>query len=110
MSSSSSASSGTSASSRRSGMSPSVGVAAWRTPAKPARRRWTKALLATAAALVLASTLAGAFFLWSIHGDPREATPLTVGRYGYYYGDRAEVRRRLFGSSAMALALVGVSG
>src|SRR5580700_6426785 len=109
MSSSSSASSGTSASSRRSGMSPSAGAAAWRTPAKPPSRRWTKALLASAAGVLLASTLAGAFFLWSMHGDPREATPLTLSRYAYYYGDRAEVRRRLIRASSIALALVAVS-
>ena len=88
---------------------PSAGVAAWQRPAKRRPRRWFKAALASAAAILLGSTLAGAFFLWSMHADPRQATPLTVGQYGYYYGDRSEVRRRLVGSSALALALVGVS-
>jgi type IV secretion system protein VirD4 len=90
-------------------MSPNAGAAAWRTPARAPSRRWTKALLVSAAALLLASTLAGAFFLWSIHQDPREATPLTLSRYAYYYGDRAEVRRRLIRASTIALVLAAVS-
>ena len=32
---------------------------------------------------------------WSIHLDRAHATPLTIVRYGYYYGDRPEVRRRV---------------
>ena len=67
-------------------MSPSAGVAAWRTPAKPRRRGWPKPVLAGTAALLLGMHLAGCFFLWSIHGDPRRATPLTVSQYAYYYG------------------------
>ena len=63
-------------------------------------------ILAIASTLFLGAYLAGAFFLWSIHADPRRATPLTVTQYGYYYGGRAEVRRRLWGASALALALV----
>src|ERR1700733_10444985 len=90
-------------------MSPNAGAAAWRTPARAPSRRWTKALVVSAAALLLASTLAGAFFLWSIHQDPREATPLTLSRYAYYYGDRAEVRRRLIRASTIALVLAAVS-
>jgi type IV secretion system protein VirD4 len=87
-------------------MSPSAGVAAWRKPAKPPSARWLKVAFASAAALLLASYLAGAFFLWSMHADPRQATPLTVSQYGYYYGDRTEVRRRLWGSSALAFGFV----
>ena len=34
------------------------------------------------------------------------ATPLTVARYGYYYGDRPPIRRRLSGLGARGLALV----
>lgn len=90
-------------------MTPSAGVAAWPKSDKPRERRWMKVAVACAAALLLADTLAGALFLWSMHADPRQATPLTLSRYGYYYGDRAEVRRRLWGSSALALSVVLVS-
>jgi type IV secretion system protein VirD4 len=86
-------------------MSPNAGVAAWQKP-KSASGRLTKMLLASAAALFLSSYLAGAFFLWSMHADPRQATPLTLGQYGYYYGDRTEVRRRLWGSSTLAFGFV----
>src|SRR5215469_16866163 len=91
-------------------MNPSAGVAAWRTPTKPRRRGWPKPVLAGTAALLLAMYLAGCFFLWSIHGDPRRATPLTVSRYAYYYGREPHVRRRLLGSCALAsvFALVGI--
>ena len=87
-------------------MNPSAGVAAWRKPAKSPSARWLKVAVASAAALLLGTYLAGAFFLWSMHADPRKATPLTLSQYGYYYGDRTEVRRRLFGSSALAFGFV----
>jgi type IV secretion system protein VirD4 len=90
-------------------MSPSAGVAAWQKPGRAPTGRWLKGALAGVAALVLAAYLAGAFFLWSVHSDPRQATPLTLSQYGYYYGDRPEIKRRLLGSSAMALAFVVIS-
>ena len=90
-------------------MTPSAGVAAWPKSDKPRERRWLKVALACAAGLLLADTLAGALFLWSMHADPRQATPLTLTRYGYYYGDRAEVRWRLCESCALGLAAVVVS-
>ena len=73
-------------------MSPSAGVAAWQQPAKPDSGRCLKVAAVGAAALVLASYLAGFLFLWSLHADPRQATPLTVSQYGYYYGDRPAIR------------------
>jgi len=90
-------------------MSPSDGAAAWPKPGRPASRLALKALLGSAGAVVLASELAGVLFLWSMHADPRRATPLTLTQYGYYYGDRAEVRRRLVGSSGIALFLLAAS-
>ena len=90
-------------------MNPSVGVAALSRPAKSGLGRFWKAAAAATAAMVLASYLAGFFFLWSIHADPRHATPLTLGQYGYYYGDRPPIRQRLLGSAAVAMALVLVS-
>ena len=90
-------------------MTPSAGVAAWPKSSRSPSGRWIKIVFASAVAILFASYLAGAFFLWSMHADPREATLLTLGRYGYYYGDRPEIRRRLCRSSALALVLVGVS-
>src|SRR5262249_62289409 len=109
MSSSSSVSSGISASLRRSSMTPSAGVAAWPKSDKPRARRWLKVAVACLAGLLLADTLAGALFLWSIHGNVRQATPLTLTRYGYYYGGRAEVRPRPWETCALGLAAAGVS-
>src|SRR5262249_44457454 len=110
MSRSSSGSSATSASSRKSGMSPSAGAAAWPKPTRARSRRLTRFAVTGAVAFVLGDTLGGAFFLWSMHADPRQASPLTLTRYGYYYGDRAEVRRRLWASSGLAAALLAASG
>jgi type IV secretion system protein VirD4 len=90
-------------------MSPSAGGAAWQKPAKAPSSRWIKGVLASAAALLLAAYLAGAFFLWSMRADPRRATPLTLSQYGYYYGDRPEIKRRLVACSALALAFVALS-
>src|ERR1700733_6429139 len=88
-------------------MSPSASAAAWHPPAKPpARRRLLKAIAIGLAALMIAQYLAGWFFLWSVRGNPRDATPLTIARYGYYYGERAPVRSRLIVSSAAGVALV----
>src|ERR1700733_7170682 len=88
-------------------MSPSASAAAWHPPAKPpARRRLLKAIAIGLAALMIAQYLAGWFFLWSVSGNPREATPLTLARYGYYYGERTQVRSRLIVSSAAGVALV----
>jgi type IV secretion system protein VirD4 len=55
---------------------------------------------------MIAQYLAGWFFLWSVRANPRDATPLTIARYGYYYGERAPVRSRLIVSSAAGIGLV----
>ena len=62
-------------------------------------------MLAGTAALAARHVSRGCFFLWSIHGDPRRATPLTVSRYAYYYGGEPHIRRHLL-SSALASAFV----
>jgi type IV secretion system protein VirD4 len=90
-------------------MNPNAGVAAWQRPASAAPGKILKPLLAGAAALMAGAYLAGFFFLWSMHADPRRATPLTVAQYGYYYGDRPAIQRRLWGSSAFAFALIVIS-
>jgi len=57
-------------------------------------------------ALVLSQYLAGYAFLWSIGANPLLATPLTIARYSYYFGDRADVSMRLKIASAAGLALI----
>jgi type IV secretion system protein VirD4 len=45
-------------------------------------------------------------FLYWVHADPKTATPLTIARYAYYYGARADIGRKLWASSTAGLALV----
>ena len=61
------------------------------------------------AAVLLAQYLAGFFFLWSLRLDARQASPITVLRYAYWYGDAQAVRRRLEVCSVLALLLVFLS-
>lgn len=83
-------------------------TAAWQRPRSRAGVALALKLLLGAAVLALASQyLAGYLFLWWIREPPGAATPLTVARYAYYYGDRDEVGRRLLIASAAGLALVG---
>jgi type IV secretion system protein VirD4 len=65
--------------------------------------------LAGAGAMLVASYLAGFFFLWSVHGDTHRVSFLTIPRYAYYYGERPDVRHRLWQASLLALAIVLVS-
>lgn len=89
-------------------MTPSASAAAWRPPGSRAGRarravRWAAMSLI---ALGVAQYVAGFALLWSLHRNPRQATPLTVARYAYYYGERVDVRRRLALSSSAGLAVV----
>jgi type IV secretion system protein VirD4 len=59
--------------------------------------------------VLIAQYLAGFFFLWSLHLDVREASPVTVARYAYWYRDIGAVRRRLEVCSAAGLLLVLLS-
>jgi type IV secretion system protein VirD4 len=87
----------------------SADAAVWKKPPKRATARIVKGAIIGFGALCLASYLAGALFLLLMHGDPRQATPLTWLRYRYYYADRGEIGRPLFGSGALALGLVALS-
>ncbi|MEO8017854.1 MAG: type IV secretory system conjugative DNA transfer family protein [Pseudomonadota bacterium] len=85
-----------------------AGVAPW----QPAVRRSRVALagkivLGTICSLILAQYLAAYVFLWWVREDPREASPLTITRYFYYYGHREDLRPRLVVSSAAGVLLVG---
>jgi type IV secretion system protein VirD4 len=61
-------------------------------------------------ALIVAAYLASYAFLWSLHLNPRAATPLTWVSYALYYGHYPLVYRHLFWSFAAALMLVAVVG
>lgn len=80
-------------------------------PAPPrsfATPRWVKGALLGVVGVVLSQYLGGWFFLASLHLDPRAAGPLTIARYGYYYGAHGPVRTRLFVWSLAGLLLVGL--
>jgi type IV secretion system protein VirD4 len=79
----------------------------WHSRTKPsAPGRIVKAAGVGMAALVLSQYLAGYGFLWSIGADPLAATPLTIARYSYYFGDRPDVSARLKIASAAGLAVI----
>jgi type IV secretion system protein VirD4 len=59
------------------------------------------------AVLLASQTLAGYGFLMQVFGDGRAARPWTVAQYARWYGDRADVRRRLVAWSAAGGVLVG---
>lgn len=65
---------------------------------------------ASCVAILLAQYLAGFFFLWSLKLDARRASPMTVARYAYWYGDEQAIRRRLEISTFFGLALVLFAG
>ena len=88
-------------------MSLRAGVAPWQRPAR--RSRWGRAgkiVVGIVAGLALALYLAGYLFLWWVRADPRDASPLTIVRYAYYYGYREDLRQRLAVASAAASVLV----
>jgi type IV secretion system protein VirD4 len=92
----------------KSGSTLSVGVAVWKKPPRPASGRCLRYALGACGALVGASYLAGALLMALLHANPREATPLTWLRYGYYYRDRNEIRRRVEGSGALAFGILAL--
>jgi type IV secretion system protein VirD4 len=55
---------------------------------------------------IAAAYLAGYFFLWSLHLDPRRATPLTIVRYAVYYGRYPFIHRRVVWSSGASVLLM----
>jgi type IV secretion system protein VirD4 len=57
---------------------------------------------------MLSQYLAGWLLLSWLHLNPREAGPLTIARYGYYYGERPDVRPRLWATSIAGVVLVGL--
>lgn len=89
-------------------MTRSASAAAWRPPGSKLAR-WRRAgrwALAAVIAVMVSQYVAGYALLWSIKRNPRDATPLTIARYAYYYGDQAVVRRRLIATTALGMGAV----
>ena len=91
-------------------MTPSASAAAWRPPAKLKRRFPWGAAVTAIAGLLASQYLAGFLFLWSVRLAPKGASPMTVARYAYYFGDRADVRRKLLLASGGGTAAVLLGG
>ena len=92
-------------------MSPSASIAASRPPANAGRgAALVRVVGAAIVALIAALYLAGFFFLWSIHLDPRTASPLTVLRFAYYYGTWPQVAGALARACAEGVAAVALTG
>ena len=76
-------------------------------PPKPHRAPvWFKYAGIVVLALLVSQYLAGWLLLEWLHLDPRSAGPLTIARYGYYYGERADLRPRLWAASLAGLTFV----
>jgi type IV secretion system protein VirD4 len=71
---------------------------------------WLRAGGVALLGLLLWQYLAGCLLALSLRLDARSASPLTVARYAYYYGDRADMRRRLWLASGMGLTVVALCG
>src|SRR5882762_3274149 len=105
-----------SASSGRSGTTPLANAVA--SPPPPDRTArlpraapgWLRAGGVALLGLILWQYLAGCLVALSLRLDARSASPLTVARYAYYYGDRADMRRRLWLASGMGLTVVALCG
>lgn len=86
-------------------MTPHANTARWR---PSVRREWIgraiRGLVIATGLLIGAQYLAGFFFLQWVRVDPKTASPLTVVRYAYYFGERQDVRRKLWISSGAGLA------
>jgi type IV secretion system protein VirD4 len=88
-------------------MTPGASAAAWRpSPSTPWRAGLAKALALATLGVLAAQYVAACLFLASFHLDPHRASPLTIARYAEYYGERRDVRRRLWMTSGAGVVLV----
>jgi type IV secretion system protein VirD4 len=88
-------------------MTPGANAAAWRpSPSAPWRAGWAKALALATLGVLAAQYVAACLFLASFHLDLHRASPLTIARYAEYYGERRDVRRRLWIASGAGVVLV----
>lgn len=81
-------------------------TARWQPPAKSSwLARGIKWLVVTVGLLLAAQYLAAFLFLQWVRADPKAASPLTIVRYSYYFGEREDIRRKLWVSSGAGLLL-----
>jgi type IV secretion system protein VirD4 len=76
-------------------------------PRDAGARAWLVGALVTLTAAAVAAYLAGFFLLWSLHRDPKAATPLTLAQYLLYYGHHPLVARHALWSSVASALGVG---
>ena len=80
----------------------------WR-PA-PEAESWVRRCLIGIGCIVLAiilwQWLAAYLFLWSLHIQPKGATPLTIVRYAHYYGHLLSIRHRIWVCSGISALMV----
>ncbi len=69
------------------------------------RRPWWAIVAFLLVGVAAAQYLAGYALLWSLHHDPRAATPLTWLRYAVYFRSNAALRARIQACGAMAILL-----
>jgi type IV secretion system protein VirD4 len=90
-------------------MSPLVSAPSQAAPkGHPVLTRCGIIVMLIAAGAVASQYLAGYFFLWSLHLNPRGATPLTILQYSYYYGRIPMVHRRTMTTSGVSLGFVTI--
>jgi type IV secretion system protein VirD4 len=63
-----------------------------------------KVAIGTVMTVVLCAYATSTAFLWFMHLEVRTATPLTLTRYVYFHGERADVRRSAVGSVLIGTA------
>src|ERR1700722_1946473 len=79
-----------------------------RAPEGIQRALWPKVLALAVLAIVPSQYFGACVLLGLLHQDLREAGPLTLLRYALYYGDRPEIRSRLWIASFAGLAGVAL--
>ena len=65
-----------------------------------------KIVVVSLLALIAGLYLSGYFFLFFNHQNPRQTTPLTILKYGYYYGHNPALHKSLIGSSAAGFGII----
>jgi type IV secretion system protein VirD4 len=65
-----------------------------------------KIIVVSLLALIAGLYLSGYFFLFFNHQNPRQTTPLTILKYGYYYGHNPALHKSLIGSSAAGFGII----
>jgi len=87
-------------------MTQRVSTAPWQPTKRSRLPRVLTVLGGITLALMATSYVAGYLFLLLIRSDPTASSPLTLARYSYFYGNREDIRTRLWVSSIAAVTLI----